>query len=279
MTLRSALYTGRLKHRRTAPRAHRLAYPVFMLYADLDELATMFAGSLLASARRPAVAWLRRADYSVGAPEPDGSAALSWADAVRREATRRLKRPVDGPVRLLTNPRTLGFRMNPVSFYYCFGAPRDGRPPALEAVLAEVTNTPWDERHVYAVDVRRCRRHGAAWETRLGKELHVSPFMPMEMEYLWRFGEPGERLVFHMENHRGGETVFDATLALSRRPLDPTHLRRVLLRYPALTLRTFLWIYSNAAILKLRGLRFHPHPQATEAGGHDAGSDQAARSA
>jgi DUF1365 family protein len=245
-----------------------------MLYADLDELETMFAGSLLGSARRPAVAWLRRADYSVGA-ETD----LPWAEAVRREATRRLGRPIEGPVRHLTNPRTHGFRLNPVSLYYCFGAPEDGEPPALEAVLTEVTNTPWDERHVYAVDVRRCRRHGGAWEARLGKEHHVSPFLPMEMEYLWRFDEPGERLLFYMENHRDGERVFHATLGLSRRPLDPSQLRRVLLRYPALTLRTFLWIYVNAAILKLRGLRFHPHPKTTDGADADAGSERAARSA
>ena len=130
-------------------------------------------------------------------------------------------------------------------------------------MLAEVTNTPWNESHVYAADLRRCDHRGAAWTIRLGKAFHVSPFMPMEMEYEWRFTEPGRRLVFHMENHRDGETVFDATLGLRRRPLTPSTLRRALLAYPALTLRTFLWIYVNAAILKLRGLRFHPHPEAS----------------
>lgn len=257
--LASALYTGRVRHRRSAPTAHRFTYPVFMLYADLDEIDRVFAGSRLASVRRPAVARLRRADYSVGATPEDGSAALPWAEAVRREASQRIGRRLDGPVRLLTNPRTLGFRMNPVSFYYCFGTAAEGREPPLEAVLAEVTNTPWDERHVYAVDVRRCERRGAAWSTRFAKDFHVSPFFPLDMEYEWRFTAPGRRLVFHMENHRGGEKVFDATLGFERRPLTPDNLRRVLLRYPALTLRTFLWIYVNAAILKLRRLPYYPH--------------------
>lgn len=257
--LASALYTGRLRHRRSAPKEHRLAYPVFMLYVDLDELDRVFAGSRLASVGRPAVAQLRRSDYRVGDP------ALPWAEAVRREASERIGRRLDGPVRLLTNPRTLGFRMNPVSFYYCFGTAAAGCEPPLEAVLAEVTNTPWDERHVYAVDVRRCERRGAAWSARLAKDFHVSPFFPLDMEYEWRFTAPGPRLVFHMENHRGGEKVFDATLGLERRPLTNQNLRRVLLRYPALTSRTFLWIYVNAAILKLRGVPFYPHSAKTSA--------------
>jgi uncharacterized protein len=258
--MNSALYTGQLRHRRTSPRRHRLAYPVFMLYADLDEIDRIFDGSLLWSARRPAPAWLRRADYTVGAGGPPD---LSWAEAVRREASERLGRRIGGPVRLLTNPRTLGFRMNPVSFYYCFEEPRGAEPARLGAVLAEVTNTPWGESHVYAVDLGRCEPRGAGWEARLSKDFHVSPFLPMEMEYAWRFAPPGRRLVFHMENHRDGGKVFDATLSLRRRRLDRSNLRRVLFSYPALTLRTFLWIYLNAALLKLRGIRFHPRPRPT----------------
>ena len=50
-----------------------------------------------------------------------------------------------GPLRLLTMPRIAGLVFNPVSFYYAFEP--DGE--TLAGVLAEVTNTPWGERHTY----------------------------------------------------------------------------------------------------------------------------------
>jgi DUF1365 family protein len=244
--MESALYRGTVRHRRFSPRAHRLSYPLFLLYVDLDELGSAFSGSLLASARRPAPLWLRRRDHF-------GDPTRCWAETVRAAATERLGRPFDGPVRLLAHPRTLGFRMNPVSFFYLFD--RDG---ALDAVLAEVTNTPWDERHLYAVDARRASRSGVV-DARFRKSFHVSPFLPMDLEYRWRLTPPRERLLVHMENHRGGRKLFDATLRLERRPLDPANLRRSVLAHPAMTLKVFLWIYLHALVLKLKGTPFHPH--------------------
>jgi DUF1365 family protein len=263
----SALYFGTVRHRRFAPRAHRLAYPIFQLYADLDELDALFAGSWLASTRRPAWAWLRRSDHFGAVDRP-------WPDAVRDLVEARLGRRPRGGVRLLTHPRTLGFRMNPVSFFYCFDP--DG---ALEAIVAEVTNTPWDERHLYVLDARRDTRQSGhrptedrpagdrpagarpIVEARFAKELHVSPFFPMEIDYRWRFTPPGERLAVQMENHRAGAKQFDATLRLERRPLTPSNLRRALVGYPALTLRVYLWIHLHAALLALKGVPFHAHPK------------------
>lgn len=246
--MESALYHGTVRHRRFSPRAHRLSYPLFLLYVDLDELGGAFAGSLLASARRPAALWLRRRDHF-------GNPARCWAETVREAAAERLGRRFDGPVRLLAHPRTFGFRMNPVSFFYLFD--RDG---GLDAVVAEVTNTPWDERHLYAVDAREATRAGVV-DARFAKRFHVSPFLPMDLEYRWRLTPPGDRLLVHMENHRGGRKLFDATLRLERRPLDPANLRRSVLAHPAMTLKVFLWIYLHALALKLKGTPFHPHPK------------------
>lgn len=245
--MESALYEGRVRHRRFAPRAHRLAYPVFMLYADLGELDRLFAGSRLASTRRPALLRLRRGDH-FGPPDRD------WADVVRDAAAERLGRRPAGAVRLMTNPRTLGFRMNPVSFFFLFD--EEGE---LDALLAEVTNTPWDERHLYVVDARRGR--GRAFEAAFPKAFHVSPFLPMDTEYRWRFTAPEQRWAMHMESFRAGEKLLDATLTLERRPLDPANLRRVLLAHPALTSRVWLWIYLHAARLWTKRVPFHPHPR------------------
>jgi DUF1365 family protein len=246
--MESALYCGLVRHRRFAPRRHRFAYPLFMLYLDLDELAEVGAVSRLLSVRRPAVAWIRRADYF-------GDPGLPWAEAVRRLVAERTGRYPAGPVRLLTHPRTLGVRMNPVSLYYCHDG--GGR---LAAVVAEVTNTPWGERHLYVVEPDAARAAGGAWEASFPKELHVSPFFPMDLDYRWRLLPPGPRLVVHMENLRAGVKVFDATLRLERRPFTHPFLRRALLRHPAMTMRIFLWIYLHAVLLKLAGVPFHPHP-------------------
>lgn len=245
--MESALFEGVVRHRRFAPRRHRLAYPLFMLYADLDELDGLFAGSWLASTRRPAPLRLRREDHFGPSDRP-------WAEVVRDAVAERLGRRPRGAVRLLTNPRTLGFRMNPVSLFYLFDD--EG---ALDAVLAEVTNTPWDERHLYAVDARR--RRGRAVEAELAKAFHVSPFLPMDTTYRWRLTDPGERLAVHMETFRAGEKLLDATLRLERRPLDPSNLRRALFRHPAMTMRVWLWIYLHAARLWTKGVPFHPHPK------------------
>jgi len=245
--MQSALFEGTIRHRRFAPRPHRLAYPLFMLYADLAELDTLFAGSWLASTRRPAPLRLRREDHF-------GPSERPWAEVVRDAVAERLGRRPEGAVRLLTHPRTLGFRMNPVSLFYLF----DGAG-GLDAVLAEVTNTPWDERHLYVVDARR--RRGRAIEAELEKAFHVSPFLPMDTTYRWRLTEPGERLAVHMETLRDGEKLLDATLRLERRPLDPENLRRALLRHPAMTMRVWLWIYLHAARLWAKGAPFHGHPK------------------
>lgn len=248
--MESALYVGTVRHRRFAPRGHRFSYPLFMLYVDLDELEEVGAVSRLLSTRGPAWAWLKRGDY-FGDSGPAGGA---WADAVRDLVEERTGRRPPGPVRLLTHPRTLGFRMNPVSFFYCHDDEGE-----LAVVVGEVTNTPWDERHLYVVESAAAR--GATWEARFAKELHVSPFFPMDMEYRWLLRPPEKTLLVHMENHREGGKVFDATLRLERRPLTPSTLRRVLLTYPAMTLRVFVWIYLQAALLTLRGARFFSHPR------------------
>jgi DUF1365 family protein len=146
-------------------------------------------------------------------------------------------------IRLLTMPRSLGVGFNPVSFYYAFDAAGE-----LLGLVAEVTNTPWGERHAYALP---------AGGGNVGKDLHVSPFMGMDHTYDVRASVPGETASVHIESRRDGLLAFDATLNLKRRPYS----RRRLL---GASLRTLLLIYSHAVLLKLKGVPIHPHPR-TEA--------------
>jgi DUF1365 family protein len=243
----SAIYEGTIRHRRFADRENAFTTSIALSYVDLDELPRLLGGRLVA--QRPGLVRFRRRDY-LGDPEQPLSTAVR--DLV---ADRTGVRP-EGPVRLLTNLRSLGHCFNPVSFYYCYSA--DGE--RLDAIVAEVTNTPWGERHAYAIGRDESDRQ-AVLRGSSDKVLHVSPFMGMDHRYEWNVGAPGDTLSVHIESHREGRLAFDATLGLRRRELTPRSLAAVTARYPAATLRVLALIYAHALGLKLKGATVHAHPR------------------
>ena len=141
MGLASCAYRGQVRHRRLSPVPHDFRYSIFMMYLDLDEVDRVFDRRWLWSARRPALAWFRRADHFGDSRRPLRDCV---ADLVAQEAGRR----PEGPIRLLTHLRYFGHCFNPVSFYFCY----DPAGERIEAVVAEVHNTPWGERHCYVLD-------------------------------------------------------------------------------------------------------------------------------
>ncbi|HEY4997373.1 MAG TPA: DUF1365 domain-containing protein [Solirubrobacteraceae bacterium] len=252
--MNSCLYEGQVRHRREHPR-DEFSYPLYMAYLDLEELPELFDGRWLWSARRPALAWFRRGDYL-------GDPAVPLIEAVRELVRERVGVRADGPIRLLTHMRCFGHCFNPVSFYYCYAA-TGTRAGEVIAVVAEVTNTPWGERHSYVMAVPASTDRGSAalMSASFEKQLHVSPLMGMQHTYDWRLSEPSERLSVHIASERpGGERVFDATLALRRRAISGPALARALVRYPLLTPRIMARIYGHALRLRLRGATYFPHP-------------------
>jgi len=239
----SALYEGTIRHRRFAVHRTEFTHRLALAYLDLDELPGLLGGMLVR--RGPGLVRFRRSDY-LGDPE------TPLADAVRATVADQTGRVPHGPVRLLANLRTFGHCFNPVSFYYCHDA-----TGALDTLVAEVTNTPWGERHAYVLPSGApsvALRAGAA------KALHVSPFMGMEQAYEVRANAPADTLAVHIESRERDARIFDATLRMRRRPLTHRTLAEVTLRHPAATLRVLGLIYMHAVALRLRGVRLRPRP-------------------
>ncbi len=241
----SCIYEGTVRHRRVCP-AREFTHRLALAYVDLDELPQLLGGRLLA--RRPGPLRFRRRDY-LGDPRVPLDVAVR--DAVEQQTGTR---PL-GPIRVLTQLRSFGHCFNPVSFYYCL----DSVGERAQAVLAEVTNTPWGERHVYALS--DAERAAGVLHGEFAKELHVSPFMGMDHRYEARAATPGRTLSVHIESRRAGATAFDATLSLRRREWTRASAAAMIARYPLATVRVLALIYAHAVMLRLAGARVHRHPQ------------------
>lgn len=242
--MESAIYTGWIRHRRRHDHAQFFRHRIFMCWFDLAEIPGLFRGRQWWRREVPALASFRRRDFH-------GDPRVPLDIAVRNMVEERTGvRPI-GPIRLLTNVRYLGACFNPVSFYYCF----DHTGTRVETIVAEITNTPWLERHAYVLPV-----HKGHLRWRFTKEFHVSPFQSMDHVYEWTFSTPGRHVGVHMRNQRDGRVVFDATLSLQRRPWNDGTLAQVWFRYPAMSLFALVTIYWHALTLWWRGATFYAHP-------------------
>ena len=278
--MNSAIYTGWVRHRRFTRVDHQLDYRVFMMLVDLDEMAEVCDLHPAWSLNRRNLAEFRTRDYFAQQADPEQFRA-TVLQTLRLESGCDIQR-----VELLTNARYFGFAINPVSFYFGYDANDECR-----VIMAEVTNTPWGERFHYTLltpnpderpdipaaqpsmpDVRaiapehivqRSSRPGQThrYRYRVSKAFHVSPFNPMDMEYLWNIQAPGDTLLTHMNLLRNGEREFDATLKLERQTLDSASMGRILRQFPLMTAKVAAGIYWNAAKVWLRGTPFYNHPE------------------
>ena len=218
-----------------------------MLFIDLDHIATAFKSNIFWSYNKSNIGSFDDENYYTrNNKEVKKSVVLLIKNKIGAK--------VDGKIYLLTNGKYFGYCFNPVSFYYCFN-----KSKKLIAIVSHITNTPWSEKYAY---VHECKNFKSGTKTfNFDKKFHVSPFMPMDIKYNWKFTEPKDFLYVSMDSFEKNNFMFNATLRLTKKAWTPWALNKILLMFPPTTIRTILTIYWNAFLLLLKRIPFYSHPK------------------
>ncbi|NKB35172.1 MAG: DUF1365 family protein [Pseudomonadales bacterium] len=243
----SAIYEGFVRHRRFQPGNHEFRNRLFMILLKVDEIPKVLQSFWQLGTKVFSWGRFKREDYL-------GNNSKDLSQSVKEKIAELLNTPFDainGEVYLLCHLRYFGFYFSPLNVYFL----KDGEE--FRYALAEVSNTPWNERHYYLLDLDNLIPHQ--------KEFHVSPFNPMDQSYQWRIKPPhahSKQCVIHIESNGNGDNskVFDATLSLERKPLIQSELTRVLLTTPMQTASVVFGIYWQALKLFMKRNPLYKHP-------------------
>lgn len=258
-TLEPGLFVGEVRHRRFTPRRHEFRMPIFMVLLDPERIGEYLSESLLfRSTGRMSIAQFRRSDY-IAPHEQSIHSIISDRLAVENGVDSRVSH--DRPILMLTHLRQFGYLFNPVTIYYQLNQDRT----EVTGMVAEITNTPWKERHAYALPVENGKPIRDGWQFSFSKSFHVSPFLPMTQHYRWQLSTPSDRLMLHFQNFdadpgEGDHPVLDATLMLERHPLNTASLSKAVLQHPFMTARVIARIHYEALRLWLKRVPVYDHP-------------------
>ena len=222
-----------------------------MVYLDLDELETVLKLSPFWSEKSWRPARFQRSDFL-------GDADIPLDQAVRKRIQEETGLWHDGPIRMLANLRYFGFNINPITCYYCFD-----KHEQLQTIVTEVTNTPWNERISY---VLQCDPNERFQRIQFKKQMHVSPFNPMNMNYKWTSNKPDQVLTLNLETEYGKQNHVDATMALKKIEMTANSLNKILISHPWMTVKVAAGIYWQALKLWIKKIPFHNHPTSSMCG-------------
>ena len=245
--MHSCIYEGNVSHCRFEPLEHRFQYRLFMLFLDLEEIPELVGSSKLISNRKLSTASFHGQDHLGGLDD--------LGPQVRELVSRETGTAPMGPIRLLTQLRYFGYYFSPLNLFYVYSP--DGSK--IESVVAEVNNTPWGERHLYVL-WKGNRQESKDLRYQHPKQMHVSPFMDMDMQYRWRLKTPNDHLSVTLENYRDDKRHFAAAMNLRRRELNRSELRWMTVRYPLMTAQIIAAIHYQALKLWWKKCPVYLHP-------------------
>ncbi|MEH6452010.1 MAG: DUF1365 domain-containing protein [Psychromonas sp.] len=242
--LNSRIYVGQVNHHRFSPRTHSFNYKMFLLAIDLDEMDSLNKLSSWFRFDKFAPLTFKSSDYL--------SNDIPLGDKFSKQAVWQKVAQLGGEnlatrVLFVGQLRCFGFYFSPINMYYCYDQQQE-----LRYLLVEVSNTPWNERFYYLIDMHE--------QQISDKEFHVSPFMDLQMKYHWRIKAPSKHLSLHIESY-AEQKMFSASLSMKSMPFTHQNLRKSVLSIPSMTLKTLAGIYWQALKLFVKGVRYIPHPE------------------
>jgi DUF1365 family protein len=248
--MHSCIYEGVVTHRRHKPVVHQFQYRLFMVYLDLGELPLLVGpGGLIADSKFASSSFLR-GDHLFNRFQP---LETEIRDIVLEQSGTK----PEGPIRLLTQLRYFSTYFSPLNLFYVY----DEQDEHVEYIVAEVSNTPWKERHCYVLWEGNRTCEATELDFSHPKQFHVSPFMEMDLEYRWQLNNPGTFLSVQLENFKDSKELFSARMQLKRRVLDRQQLRRMAFRYPLMSLQIIIAIYYQALKIWWKKCPVYPHPK------------------
>jgi DUF1365 family protein len=244
---KSAIYHGNIIHRRFSPKAHSFDYSLYMLALDLDDIQNNQGLGIFGFSWFNPLRFMEK-DYLKGEP-----------NRLRKRITNKvhgLAGHTDiSKIVMLVQVRCFGIYFSPANFYFCYN-----KDDHCTQMLAEVSNTPWNERHYYLVDLLSKKPDKIT-----DKVFQVSPFMDLAMSYFWHIKPPSsieDKLLVKIENKTvdkdTGEInkLFDASLMLKKRPFTRKSLLAIWCQLPVMTVKVVLGIYWQALKLFVKRIPF-----------------------
>jgi DUF1365 family protein len=237
------VYLGDVKHRRFAVKKHTFSYPLYMMWVDLNNPEQLNGVHRQLGTTGFKALKFNQQDYLKSSNRTQQCTLIERAHS---QLSALGVNTTFKHVYMLGQLRCLGIYFSPANFYF-FGESEDN----FSYMIAEVSNTPWNERHCYLVPLKK--------KVNFKKAFSVSPFMNLDMNYHWHIRHSLDKILIHIENKRGEALLFDASLRLKRADLTEQHVSKLLKRFPAMTWSICKGIYYQALKLFIKRVPFLGH--------------------
>lgn len=252
--MKASFCSGTVVHNRLTPTPHRFTYKMSWCLFDLDSIDELFQQSKAWSINRFNIVSIRNKDYINAQP---GSIKSKVSAFIKTQTNKEFS----GKVFLFTHPRYLGFGFNSVNFYFCY------EDNEIMYILSEINNTPWKQKHVYIHDIKDSESHQKINSTEyifnFQKEFHISPFVDMSIDYLWKFNINPNKFRVQMQLNKQNMTIMNVGLNTTFTPILKNDLFKWTLKKPFQALKMYTGIYWQAFKLWAKKVPFFSNQKTT----------------